>query len=495
MKGLDSLGQSSKSLARHARGAIPHVRADVMFYSLGTGRSRPDIARLLEELAPNGDLLDAPALDAVMRNADEGRDTTVDFVTEKERPRCRVHVFAPLSDAGTAESPGPVMDVIDALAARELPFVVHAILDGEGRVAQEVLDRIEPKLGSKGSFGSLMGRDYALGGAVDWDRALAGFRCIVSGHEGATADTHAARLSFAYGEGRTDATVEPTRLGGYDGVTGSLQSDFGSSSPQWAWHGSDVGIIASSRGDELVQFASLLIRHDVPSDLTSSLTVRGRPQFAFDADTLVPFVRVGTLPLRPMVETHVRQATLVQRLSAASLKTVKVFERSTRTLATFSFEGEGGGVDPVAMPCHEEPSAEVALQLASKLLETAPEGEAHTGDFLLVAAALPTEEARPGFDAALARLVATVENIKATLLLVVDDGVVLVAPTVAPATAVPVSHAEIFAWVLSACGLDAPASLSRPNSSQGDGLSIPEATPSQQGGDGGATSGRTRRRR
>lgn len=493
MKSLDSLGQASGALARHARGGLPSLRPDVMFYALGTGRARPHIAKLLRELAPHGDLLDAPALDAVMRTADEGRDTTVDFVTEKERPRCRVHVFAPLSDAGSEDAPGPVLDVIDALAARELPFVVHAILDSNERVAQHALDRIEPKLGAKGALGSLIGRDYALGGALDWDRALAAFRCVVSNHEGATADTYAARLSFAYGEGRTDATVEPTRLGGYDGVTGSLQAEFGSASPQWAWHGSDVGIIASSRGDELVQLASLLIRHDVPSDMTSSLTVRGRPQFAFDADTLVPFVRVGTLPLRPMVETHVRQATLVQRLSAASLKTVKVFERSRRTLATFSFDGEGGGVDPVEMPCHEEANGEAALQLAAKLLDATLEGEVHTGDFLLVAAALPGSEEAPAFDAALARLVHSIEATKATMLLVLDDGVIVVAPSVAPASAVPVSHAEVFAWVLSACGLDAPASLSRP--SQFDRLSVPEATPSQQGGDGGATSGRTRRRR
>lgn len=448
LPGLSSLPKTSSVLEAFSPVTLDPLAEDAAHYALGTGTLRPDVKKRIQELVDNETILRTSPIDEVLQKPEQESGTFVDFMTEKEKHRCRVHLFCLSSEGEGASKSVPIAALCDALSWRRLPFVVHVILDGPDKSAEALLDHVSEHLGESGALGTIIGADSVLGSTLSWERALDAYRCIVRDHDGPVEERYFDALHAAHSQGGTDASVPPTRVAGYDGVTGSLQAEFGGGAPSWEWRGFDVGIIATTRGDELVPLVSLLTHQGLPAEVAASMAVRGRPVITFDADSLASFTRIGPLSVRPLVETKSDSPGLFGRLTRAGKRGAKIVQASRRTLATFTFEGEAASSSDVL----ELQTAPAAIQGATEVVR----GEGV--DFVHVAVAnTGGEGATHALDDALATLAKEVLDRRGTLFVVANDGPIAIVARLEESdeTGLPRSHVEIHASILDALGIDA----------------------------------------
>ncbi|NUP07285.1 MAG: hypothetical protein HOW73_14620 [Polyangiaceae bacterium] len=465
LSGLSELRATTSALetadGADAKIVVTRAELDVLpeeaaHYALGTGEARPDPKLIVDELVEKERLFITSPLDDLLHRLEMERGTFIDFMTQKERERCRLHVFCRSSEAVGKAHALPVVALMRGLELRNLPFVVHAILDGPEKTAQSFLELLTDNLGPTGKLGSIIGADHVLGSAIVWERSLVAYQCIVRAFSGLTVERFYEPLANNYSDGGTDQSVPPTRIGEYDGVTGSLQADFapsGESRAQsgempanaWQWHGSDVGIVVTERGDDLVPLVSLLLRENLPDDVAANVTINGRDVFAFDKSSLISLTRIGPLSVRPMIETRCATPGLFGRLSAAGKHAVKIFEASRRVAATFTFEGE----PETPAPGIEEATSELAIRRATEVVQR---GEM---DFVHVAVDKPSDaNATESFDLALRELIDATVEASGQVFLVTDGPVMVHARGAGDHDDVHArTHREVFANVLEACGV------------------------------------------
>lgn len=461
LEGLSALPKTFAALEGAPRGTLDPLADDAAYFTAGTGEARVDVRAEIARLASAGSLLEHGPLESLVMRAEFEKGTFTDFMTNRERHRCAVHILTLASDvlASGADRPA-VLELMDALEWRELPFYLHVVLDGptrrseseqpaEGSFAQRALEIVERHLGRTGKIATLMGADYALGDTLDWERAVLAHRAIVRDHEPPPEEKWEDALRGAYQTYDAERAFAPMRIAGYDGVTGSLQGDFANAAGGWAWHGFDIGIVASARPDVWRSLVALLMGHQIPEAVAAQIAIRERPMFAFETETIASFGRIGDLPVPTVVETRSGEAGLVERL-ASTKKVVQVFEASQKTLATWTFRGEREA--PGSLTLIEQTSAASALATAR--------ARAAEADLVHVAIepAIAGSEALAEIDTALADLATTVLAGGGALFLLVNDGPVVVTADPLPGDrggwepgTTPRTHAEVFTAVLAAC--------------------------------------------
>jgi 2,3-bisphosphoglycerate-independent phosphoglycerate mutase len=173
----------------------------------------------------------------------------------------------------------------DAAAFEDIPFVVHAFLDGRDTPPKSAWKFLEPLLHhieNKGVIGTISGRYWAMDRDKRWDRVKRAYDAIVRGPAPTIATPYEA-ITASYDAGKTDEFVEPVRIGDYTGIKGDFMADFAAgTAPHWEWVGEEVGLAFNFRPDRMREISAMLTRRNLPPDVAEMLTDRGKPVRAFD---------------------------------------------------------------------------------------------------------------------------------------------------------------------------------------------------------------------
>ena len=256
----------------------------------------------------------------------------------------RLHLFGLVSDGGVHSSLNHLFALIDAAHADEVPVVVHAFLDGRDtppKSAAGYLTQLENALdhGKKGIIGTISGRYWAMDRDKRWDRVHKAFKAMVRG-EAPRAETWFAALSESYGKGIHDEFVEPTRIGAYEGIKGSLGADFTSANPVWEWTGAETGFAFNFRPDRMRELSAMLTRRNLPPEAAELVTERGRAIYAFDKDSYFTMTDYdSTLGLPVAFPKEMVTDSFGELLARAGLRQLRCAETEKYAHVTYFFSG------------------------------------------------------------------------------------------------------------------------------------------------------------
>jgi 2,3-bisphosphoglycerate-independent phosphoglycerate mutase len=133
------------------------------------------------------------------------------------------HVMGLMSPGGVHSHQRHMAETARLLAARGIPVKLHLFLDGRDVPPKSALGQLaafERDLAGASEIATVTGRFYAMDRDQRWERVKAAFDMIVSG-AGEHVTTAPEAIEQAYGRGETDEFVQPTAIGGYDGIQGT----------------------------------------------------------------------------------------------------------------------------------------------------------------------------------------------------------------------------------------------------------------------------------
>jgi len=131
----------------------------------------------------------------------------------------KLHLMGLLSDGCVHSSMLHLESLIDAAANEDVPFVVHAFLDGRDtppRSALTYLDRLQHRLAGVGkpeAVATVIGRYYAMDRDKRWERTERAYEALARGKAQFTALSARAAVEAAYERGENDEFVQPTIVG------------------------------------------------------------------------------------------------------------------------------------------------------------------------------------------------------------------------------------------------------------------------------------------
>ncbi len=269
------------------------------YRAAGTGakaklaRPRVDRALAAEELGRAQPIVDLVTV-GIMRR---GRAT--DFITEIARDQCTAHLFGLISDASSHGHVADLEAVAEIFSFHDLPFLVHAIVDGVDvpqKTAWHHIERLEARLHQLGGrVATISGRDYAFDTTGDWDKTLELYRTVVFAEGDRFEDVNQA-LTSTYVAGYGDSDLKPVIIGDYSGIQGGLVGDYGPAGASWTWRGEDTGVFVGLRGESYRQLAAVLTRTGLPAEIAERVAIRERAVHAFDQRCLASFVGISTVP-------------------------------------------------------------------------------------------------------------------------------------------------------------------------------------------------------
>ena len=182
--------------------------SEVGHLNLGAGAVvKQDLARIDDAIA-DGSFFDNPALRDACGRARESR-------------RGRLHAIALVSDGGVHSGWSHIEAAIE-LAAEEgvSDLVLHVFTDGRDtlpRSGAAYVEEVERWLVHAGRVGTVGGRYWGMDRDSRWDRTRKAYDAIVNA-SGEGAESAGEAIAAAYAEDITDEFIEPTVIGGYDGV-------------------------------------------------------------------------------------------------------------------------------------------------------------------------------------------------------------------------------------------------------------------------------------
>lgn len=139
--------------------------------------------------------------------------------TQKAQGDTMLHLMGLLSDGQVHSSIVHLFALIDAAVAANVPFAVHAFLDGRDtppRSAQNYIAQLEEKLaavGRSGAIASVVGRFYAMDRDKRWERTQAAYDMLARGNAPFHASTAREAVDAAYARGESDEFVQATIVG------------------------------------------------------------------------------------------------------------------------------------------------------------------------------------------------------------------------------------------------------------------------------------------
>jgi 2,3-bisphosphoglycerate-independent phosphoglycerate mutase len=329
----------------------------------------------------------------------------------KHHVAARLHLFG-LLDAGSLPQ---LCALIDLARRDDTSVVVHAILDGRDggpRAAAALLERLDVFLdrGRKGEIGTIGGRSFAMDDEGRWERVHKAYQAIVRG-VAPRADTVKEAIGRAYDLGKTDAEVEPLRIGAYSGMKGEFMCNYAGGDQKWRWFGEENGLFFGARLPLLRPLAAMLLRKGVPAEIEDKLlTDRDKAVFAFIKGALAGTTEIDpALGMAQAFPPEPAPGTLGEALSAAGLRQIRVADASAQAHATSHFNA--GLAAPFAGEEHAVvPAAEVARRAAEIIA-------AGAHDFVLVSLSAADRAAHGGD---LPATVRAVEEVDAGLALVAE---------------------------------------------------------------------------
>lgn len=344
--------------------------------------------------------------------------------------KCRLHLFLPIGEASGHASMVHLSALLRVAEAHDVRVVVHVFLEERAGAPKSAIQRLEAlafQLEGIGAIGTISGEAFALDrGERRWEGAKKVFSSIVRG-EAPRKETIFEALVEAYEAGRTDATIEPVRIGDYEGMKGEFMADFSSGKPSWEWFGEEVGLFLTHRPDRIHALAAMMARREVPPDIFSFLSERGRAIHAFDEYGMLTWTEIdpafeGVLAAFPSEPVR---GTLREALAGAGLEEIRVTSEDRATHATRFFDA-----NPAMQRTPERlvivPDEEIG-EAAARLIEegkhdvvvvsfSAADRAAHRGDLEATKAAVTT------VDEALGRIARATEGSGGALFVVGTHG-------------------------------------------------------------------------
>jgi 2,3-bisphosphoglycerate-independent phosphoglycerate mutase len=297
------------------------------YASLGSGRVIASVRSRLDALIAERALDQNLALADVMRIA-------------KHHFAARLHLFGLLEAASLPH----LTALIDLAHRDDTQVVVHAVLDGRDaapRSAGPLLDRLEHFLdrGRKGVIGSIGGRSFAMDEEGRWERVHKAYEVIVRGRP-PRADTVQEALGRAYDLGKTDADVEPLRIGAYSGMKGEFMCNFTGGDQKWRWFGEENGLFFGSRLELFRPLAAMFFRKGVPAEVEEKmLTDRDKAVFAFIKGALAGMSAIDpALAMASIFPAEPAPGTLGEALAEAGKKQIRVAAEDARAHVTTHFD-------------------------------------------------------------------------------------------------------------------------------------------------------------
>ena len=130
------------------------------------------------------------------------------------------HLMGVVSDGGVHGHILHMIAAARALAAAQVPTVIHAITDGRDVApssAQAFMTALLADLPEGVTIGTVIGRYFAMDRDNRWDRVQTAFNAIAVGQGSAVAADPMTAITQAYALGTTDEFIPATVIGGYTG--------------------------------------------------------------------------------------------------------------------------------------------------------------------------------------------------------------------------------------------------------------------------------------
>lgn len=267
--------------------------------------------------------------------------------------KCRLHLFLPLSEASAHASMNHLHTLLRVCEANDVQVCVHAFLEerpSAPKSATRLLDTLLFTLEDRGTIGTISGASLAMDRSGNWEATKQVYTAIVRGGADSKETVHDA-LRAAYDKKRTDGTMEPVRIGNYEGIRGDYMADFASDKLDWQWIGEEAGLFMFHRPDRMRQLAAMFVRQNVPADVMDFLTERGKSVRAFDEFGLLTLGEID-VPLENVVTAFPRQTiggTLSEAVARSGLSGLRIAIADRTTHVGHFFDGGLPTRDPVTI--------------------------------------------------------------------------------------------------------------------------------------------------
>jgi 2,3-bisphosphoglycerate-independent phosphoglycerate mutase len=262
-----------------------------------------------------------PRIDAAIA---EGRLATKpvlrDFITKLKESRGTAHLMGLMSPGGVHSHQHQIAAFARILSEAGVRVAVHAFLDGRDtppKAAAAYLKQFQEDVAGLAQLriATVCGRYYAMDRDKRWDRLEKAYRVIVAG-AGETARDPIQAVEAAYIRGETDEFVEPTAIGGYEGMRDG-----------------DGMFIANFRADRVREIATALLDPDF-----SGFTRDTRIAFAA-ALGLVEYSTELKRFLGTLFPPDDLKDTFGEVVSRAGLRQLRIAETEKYAHVTFFFNG------------------------------------------------------------------------------------------------------------------------------------------------------------
>lgn len=260
--------------------------------------------------------------------------------------KCRLHLFLPLGDASAHASMQHLHAVLRVCEMYDAKVCVHVFLEerpSAPKSATRLLDALLFALEERGTIGTISGASFAMDRSGDWEATKQVYTAIVRGVNEPKETVHDA-LRAAYDKKRTDGTIEPVRIGEYEGIRGDYMADFAGDSDKlvWQWIGEEAGLFLFTRPDRARQLASMFVRQNVPADIVDEvLTERGKPVRAFDEFGLLSLSEIDARfeQVLPAFPRQTIQGTLAETMARAGLSGLRIATAERAAHVGYFFDG------------------------------------------------------------------------------------------------------------------------------------------------------------
>ncbi|WP_118135844.1 2,3-bisphosphoglycerate-independent phosphoglycerate mutase [Oceanicella sp. SM1341] len=164
--------------------------------------------------------MDLPRIDnAIEEGGFDDNEALQALIAKLKETGGTAHVAGLASPGGVHSHQRHMARAANVIAAAGVKVAVHAFLDGRDvapKSASEQIAKLEADLDGP-ALATLCGRFFAMDRDKRWDRVQAAYEGMVEAKGHAEPDA-AAAIAAAYGRGETDEFVEPSILGGYEGM-------------------------------------------------------------------------------------------------------------------------------------------------------------------------------------------------------------------------------------------------------------------------------------
>ncbi len=357
---LDKLGQRFVQTNLVASGEAVGLEGDrpgsgaLGAEAIGAGRVRQPAMRMIDRVIANKKLGENKIIERTMWIAADRK--------------CRLHLFLPLADSSAHASLSHLHALLRVCEANDAKVCVHVFLEERAsapKSATRLLDSLQFTLEDRGTIGTISGASLAMDRSGDWASTHRVYAAIVRGSADTKETVHEA-LRAAYDKKQTDGTIEPVRIGEYEGIRGDYMADFNNSDKLvWQWIGEEAGMFLFVRPDRAKQLASMFVRQNVPDDVIELLTERGKPVRAFDEFGLLSLTDTGNSleHVLPAFPSQNITETLGESLAQAGLSGLRIATSERAMHVSRFFDGGQTTRDAIAIVSegHQAAAAEKAL--------------------------------------------------------------------------------------------------------------------------------------